>query len=265
MSAQVLQKVGSAATRALLSPFGMGISRHVAFAGDSAHGDFSLQASHPIASGSTLLVIADATLLSSQTAFDADVDGLVPPPAEMLELLRGESVRLDEVYLAYYLSLRYFTRPKDWYALQLDDQAVNHAAASNDAAVSAFWERAAREHVSAPRPLFLAALRYVRASSFYKPIAAVASEAAPSQPAPLVVAPVLDAAVRSRAKANASLTPCTAKDVAEKYLSADLRGARQALAAQKDACAYWVLLARDNIPQGGTVSLDSQQPLQREM
>lgn len=264
MSAHVLQKVGTVSTRALLSPFGIGLSRHVTVVQRRDNRGLALQASGNVASGSPLLVLSDSNLLTSQTAFDADVDGLVPPPADMLEMLQGQSVRLDEVYLAYYLSLRYFTTPNDWYALQLDfyRDAPAAAAAGDDSVVSALWERASREHVSAPRPLFLAALRYVRASSFYKPVTAAAADgaAAPSQPAPLAVAPVLDVAVRGRDRGEptALLTSCTAKDVTEKYLSADLRGARQALVAKDDACAYWVLLARDNIPQGGAVSIASQ-------
>lgn len=256
MSAQLIQNAGAASVRALLSPFGMGISRHVSLARRKPS-EASLEVSRKVTSGAPLLVLSDTAILTSQTALDADADGLVPPPAEMMEMLHGDAVRLDEAYLAYYLSLRYFTKSGDWYAMELDAFSAAHRQSGDDGAASAFWERAAREHVSAPRPLFLAALRYVRASSFRKP-SAVSGDGASSQPPALAVAPVLDVVVRSTGKANASLAPCTAKDVAEKYLSEDLRGARQALLAKDDACAYWVLVAQDNIPEGDTICLSSQ-------
>ncbi|KPI87094.1 hypothetical protein ABL78_3806 [Leptomonas seymouri] len=264
MSAPAALLAGVLPVRALLSPFGIGISRRISFARCSSKvkGDeISVQVTGKVAAGTPLLILADTAVLTCQAVLDADVDGLAPPPAEMLGMLQGDTVRLDDVYLAYYLSLRYFSKPNDWYATQVDLCSTAHSGASGVGAASALWERAAREYVSAPQPLFLAALRYVRASSFFKPFATAVHPCAPSQQPARAIAPVLDLLVRSEDKANVSLMACTAKDVAQKYLSADLRGARQALLSKDDACEYWAVLASDDLPVGSTVSLSPQSPL----
>ncbi|KPA86682.1 hypothetical protein ABB37_00780 [Leptomonas pyrrhocoris] len=263
MSGRVVHETGAAPMRALLSPFGIGMSKHVNLSHSAVNRkhkgeELSMTVSSNVGAGTPLLVLADAAMLTCQAALDADVDGLAPPPAEMLEMLHDDTAQLDEMYLAYYLSQRYYTKPNDWYAHQLDLCSTARSNSIDVRPACALWERAAREYVSAPQSVFLAALRYVRASSFFKPAAAAVDAGAPSPPAALAVAPVLDVLLRNGGKANVSLMACTAKDVAEKYLSEDLRGVRQALLSKDDACAYWALLARGDLPVGSTVSVSSQ-------
>jgi hypothetical protein len=261
MNMRLRQQLSATPMRTLLSPFGIGISKHIIFAPSKNEKDVVLKTTNNISVGAPLFILADSVVLTCQAALDADVDGLVPPPAEMLEMLNGAALRPDEVYLAYYFAVRYFTKPKDWYAAQVDvcgGASQTHSGAI-DGAASFLWQRATRKYVSAPQPLFLAALRYVRSSSFFKPAAATSNAATRSPPAALAIAPVLDVLVRnSKGQANVTLTACTAKDVTERYMTEDLRGARQALLSKEAACAYWALLAREDIPVNGTLSFSSQ-------
>lgn len=261
MSVRLVQQVSAAPLRALLSPFGIGISNHVSFArcgNGAATDEVALTVTRKTVAGTPLLVVADAAMLTGQGALDADVNGLVPPPAEMLDLLRSDTVRLDEAYLAYYLSLRYYMKPNDWYAMQINVCGAAPSRTSETSAASALWERLSHNYVSAPQPLFLAALRYVCTSSFCKPVATGAAlqeaAAAPRRPA-LALVPVVDVLVRHKGNAKVTLAACTAKDVREKYLTKGLRGARQALLSKDDACPYWVLLAQSDIPANSMLSL----------
>ncbi|CAJ1012468.1 hypothetical protein Q4I28_007781 [Leishmania naiffi] len=248
------------AARALLSPFGIGISKRIALVG-SGSSITTLLVKESVPAGTPLLLAPDAALLTCQGALDADVDGLVPPPAEMLEMLKRDTAHLDHVYLAHFLSLQFFTDKESWFAGQIHHFKDSGSTSKKDVASSRVWERFAREYVTAPAPVFLAALQYVWESCFRK----TATGAACLPPAPLTaalaVAPVVDVAVRSRNATNSTLTATTAKVVRETYLNGDITGARQALLAKNDAYAYWVLTAITDIPVGSEVSVSPQPSL----
>ncbi|KAG5492422.1 hypothetical protein GH5_01342 [Leishmania sp. Ghana 2012 LV757] len=244
------------AARVLLSPFGIGMSKRIALVGS----DFSITAlvvKENVPAGTPLLLAPDAAVLTCQGALDADVDGLVPPPAEMLEMLTRDTAQLDHVYLAYYLSLRCFTERKDWFAGQISRFEDRGSVCGEDAASLRIWERFARKYVTAPAPVFLAALQYVLQSCFRKPTTEASSSSA-LPPAALAVAPVVDVAVQSRNTANSALTATTAKVVKETYLHGDITGARQALLAKNGTYAYWVLTAITDIPIGSEIAVSSQ-------
>ncbi|KAK7198893.1 hypothetical protein NESM_000855900 [Novymonas esmeraldas] len=243
-----------ASARALLSPYGIGVSRRLARVGDG-NSVVALQVTENVQAGTPLLVVPDGALLTCQVALDADRDGLVPPPAEVVEMLKRDTEQLDRVYLALYLSLHYFTDHGSWFADQIrryhDSGSRYH---DLDAAGARVWEVCARQYVTAPLPVYLAALRYVGDCGFRKPPAPADASTAPS-PAVLAVAPGLDAAARSSGATNAALSRTTAKIVRETYLRCGITGARQALAAKDDACSYLVLTTTADIPAGRDVSL----------
>ncbi|GET92086.1 hypothetical protein, conserved [Leishmania tarentolae] len=246
----------SIAARSLLSPFGIGVSKRIALVG-SSNSITAVLVKESVPAGTPLLVAPDAALLTCQGALDADVDGLVPPPAEMLELLKRDTVQMDHVYLAYYLSLRCFTNREDWLSCQIHRFEGTGSTSREAATGLRIWKRFAQEYVTAPVPVFVAALQYVRESGFRKPAIEGDSLPTPLPPA-LTVAPVVDVAVQSRDAVNSVLTATTAKALKETYLHGDITGARQALLAKKDAYVYWVLTAITDIPVGGEVSVASE-------
>lgn len=247
------------AVRPLLSPFGIGVSKRIALVG-SGNSIAALLVKENVPLGTPLLLAPDAALFTCQGALDADVDGLVPPPVDMLELLKHDTAQLDHVYLAYYLSLRCFTNKEDWFSGQINRFKDRGSTSQEDATSSRIWERFAQVYVTAPAPVFLAALQYVWESCFRKPATEADSSSAPL-PAALAVAPVVDVAVQSRNTANSALTSTTAKVLKETYLHGDITGARQALLGKNDAYVYWVLTAITDIPVGSEVSVSSQSAL----
>ncbi|KAG5467118.1 hypothetical protein LSCM1_01299 [Leishmania martiniquensis] len=246
----------AAAARPLLSPFGIGMSKRIALAGSDLS-ITALVATENVPAGTPLLLAPDAALLTCQGALDADVDGLVPPPMEMLDMLKRDTVQLDHVYLAHYLSLRCFTDRTDWFAGQINRFKNRGSVCDGDAASTRIWERFAQKYVTAPAPVFLAAVQYVLESCFRKPTTEASSSPA-LPPAAIAVAPVVDVAVQSRSAVNSALTATTAKVVKEAYLRGDITGARQALLAKNDACTYWVLTTTTDIPVGSEVAVSSE-------
>ncbi|KAG5492954.1 hypothetical protein JKF63_01534 [Porcisia hertigi] len=245
--------------RTLLSPFGIGISKRIELV-SNRHSIGALIANQNVPAGTPLLLAPDAALLTCQGALDADVNGLVPPPAEMIALLKDHTAQLDHVYLAYYLSLRIFTDTEGWFAGQIRRFSKDRRCCQANPANLRIWEKFARGSVTAPAPIFLAAMQYVSESSFRKPATKDVSSSA-SPPAALVVAPVVDVAVRSHSAANTTLRNTTVKGVKEAYLHGDIAGARQALSGKDGDNVYWVLIASEDISVGSEVSFSSHHSL----
>lgn len=237
--------------RSLLSPFSIGLSRQVRVTGAFDTSYTRVVATGPISSGTCVALLPDHALCTCQTALDLDKDGMVPPPADMVEVLQENVNQLDHLYLSYFLAVGCYLNPNSWYSKQVNAYITSAMSRSITDPLVAVWERFTHRHVTPPAEVFIAASQYISKASFKKP--AYSKEASLEGAVRLCICPVVDLMISRTASPNISLVCSSVKEVQRPDILSCVTGARQGLVSRSDDYVYWMLIAQENIVAGQTL------------